>query len=61
VPENGEVVIEALGTQRDPMPIQRVELLGADQPVMWTRGDDALRITLPAGISNTPALVFKIE
>jgi alpha-L-fucosidase len=61
VPENGEVVIQALGANADAANIKQIELLGTQAPVQWTRGDSGLQVKLPAPMPTMPALVLKIE
>ncbi|MBX3066592.1 MAG: alpha-L-fucosidase [Anaerolineae bacterium] len=59
-PPNGEIAIQALGTQRSlPSAIQRIDLLGSSTPVQWTQTADALKVTLPPS-SGAPAYTLKI-
>ena len=63
VPENGEIKIQSLATNGDlyPARIGKVELLGTNQPVEWSREDDGLRIKIPVQAPSTPALALKIR
>ncbi len=63
MPENGEAVIESLGLQRDlyQATIQRIRVLGTNEPAVWSRHDSGLHVQLPAHMENTPAVVLKIE
>jgi alpha-L-fucosidase len=62
-PENGEVVIESLGTARDlyPYVIGNVELLGGSGQVQWSREAQNLTIRLLNQQPLNPAFVLKIE
>jgi alpha-L-fucosidase len=62
-PQNGEVLIESLGANRDlySSSMTRVELLGSNAQLEWKRGDDGLRVTLPPDVLLEPAYVLKIE
>ena len=61
VPENGEALIEALGTARNLLqrPIQQVDLLGSERPVTWTREDVGLRVSTTDWAA--PAAVLRIR
>jgi len=61
-PERGEAVIQSLGTNLRlyNQPIGRVELLGAREPLQWSRGANGLRVKLPAEKPSEHALVLKI-
>lgn len=61
-PESGEIAIESLGKARGLYEgdVQQVELLGGGA-VEWSRGDDALRVTLPDHAADAAALVLKIR
>lgn len=49
-PEDGRVVIEALGRRAlNGKTVERVELLGGTDPATFVQSDDALTITLPGG------------
>jgi alpha-L-fucosidase len=62
-PEDGEVVIQSLGTQKNNYPetIQQITFLGTNTPVSWSRSDDALRVKLPVEQPLHTAFVLKIE
>lgn len=49
------------GSPLYPGPIQRVELLGAPQPVEWTRDHVGLKVKLPAQRPHEAAFALKIE
>jgi alpha-L-fucosidase len=63
-PQGGVIEIQSLGTRGDlyPASIERVQLLGMDAAVEWTRSDDSLRVTLPVQTDpEQAAYVLKIE
>jgi alpha-L-fucosidase len=61
-PENGNVLIRSLveGSDLYPSPIERVELLGSQQPVSWVRDSRGLLIQLPTEKPRDYACTFKI-
>lgn len=61
-PENASALIKSLaaGSELFPRSITRVELLGSDQPLSWTREPEGLRVQLPAEKRRDYASVLKI-
>ena len=61
-PADGKVTLTSLATGSDKYPKQvaKIELLGSDAPVTFTRDEKALNITLPANKPNTIAYALKI-
>jgi alpha-L-fucosidase len=61
-PENGSVLIKSLAGDTDlyPFPIERVELLGSEQPISWLRDSHGLLINLPTERPWDYACTFKI-
>jgi alpha-L-fucosidase len=61
VPE-GEVALRSLGTHLRlcPRPVARVELLGSERPVTWTRDAEALRIAPPFERPCEHAVVYRV-
>jgi alpha-L-fucosidase len=61
-PEKGEAVIESLGTNLRLYTgeVERVELLGAAEPLEFTRDERALRVKLPAAKPCEHAYVLRI-
>jgi alpha-L-fucosidase len=61
-PENGSVTIKTLaeGSAENFGAIGKVQLLGADAAVKWTRDAKGLRIELPSGKAGEYAWVFRI-
>jgi len=62
LPERGEVVVQSLGANLRlyNQEIGKVELLGAREPLQWSRGANGLRVKLPAEKPSEHALVLKI-
>jgi alpha-L-fucosidase len=62
-PEDGEVVIQSLGTgqARYPMTIKQVGLLGSKEAVQWSRDEHGLKVKLPAERPHAAAFALKIE
>jgi alpha-L-fucosidase len=62
-PENGEVVIQSLGTNQAlyPAAIKQVGLLGSKEAVQWSRDEQGLRAKLPAEKPDAAAFALKIE
>ena len=62
-PEGGEAVVQWLraGSPLYPGTIRSVELLGAAQPVEWTRDNAGLKVKLPPQKPHNAAFVLKIE
>lgn len=62
-PENGEATVQWLraGSPLYAAEIQRVELLGAEQPVEWMRDHTGLKVKLPAHKPHDAAFVLKIR
>ncbi|MHB8626074.1 MAG: alpha-L-fucosidase [Aggregatilineales bacterium] len=63
VPENGEALIQSLGSSADlyPTAIKHIHLLGTEAPVQWSREVSGLRVKIPLEKETAPALVLKIE
>jgi alpha-L-fucosidase len=61
VPE-GEMTIRSLGThlRLAPREIAKVEMLGTEQPLHWSRDEAGLRITPPSERSGEHAVAYKI-
>lgn len=61
-PENGRMLIKSLAEGSDlySIPIKRVELLGSEQPISWTRNAEGLLIQLPEQKLWEYACVVKI-
>jgi alpha-L-fucosidase len=62
-PETGEVLIESLRADQNYYPdaIRRVELLGKNETVLWSRDSTGLKAKLPPRSSDAAACVLKIE
>jgi alpha-L-fucosidase len=62
-PENGEVVIQSLGTGQAhyPAAIKQVGLLGSKGAVQWSRDAAGLKVKLPAEKPSAAAFALKIE
>ncbi len=62
-PEDGEVVIQSLGTGhvRYPAAIKQVRLLGSKGAVQWSRDERGLKVKLPAEKPCAAACTLKIE
>jgi alpha-L-fucosidase len=62
-PQDGTLVIKSLATQSPYhiAGIQRVELLGMNEPLSFEHSDQGLRVKLPQQNFNGPAHVFKIK
>lgn len=63
VPENGEIVVKSLAENSDLYPgaVNKISLLGSDQPIEWTRDGAGLKVKIPTVNTSEPALVLKIE
>ncbi|HUB25759.1 MAG TPA: alpha-L-fucosidase [Tepidisphaeraceae bacterium] len=61
-PEDGRLVLQTLaaGSPQYPKEIAKVELLGSDQSIAFTRGDQGLVVTMPQNKPNEHAFVLKI-
>jgi alpha-L-fucosidase len=61
-PESGSVNIQSLaaGDPRYPKTVGKVELLGAEGPLQFTRDQTRLNVKLPANKPNDYAYAFKI-
>jgi len=60
---NTDITIRSLGTAANLFkgPIGKVDLLGSDLNVQWTRDADSLTIKLPTGELSNAAVVFRIS
>lgn len=59
-PQDGKLVIRSLAESAYPKPVQRIELLGVNGPLHFTRDTAGLIITLPPEKQNEYAYTFKI-
>jgi alpha-L-fucosidase len=61
-PTSGQLLIKSLaeGAQESPGKIGRVQLLGSDSSLKWTRDGNGLRVELPPGFTGDYAWVVKI-
>lgn len=61
-PESGKLVIKTLASNSEHYPgsIQKVQLLGRDEPLTFNRTVNGLELALPAPQTNQPAYVFKV-
>jgi alpha-L-fucosidase len=62
-PQTGEAVIYTLGAHLTLLPntIERITLLGVEEPLRWQREPGALRVHLPASAPGEWAYVLKLE
>jgi alpha-L-fucosidase len=60
-PPQQEVLIKSLASSRlVPEQVTHIHPLGSDTPLMWSRGDDGLKILLSEPYRGTAACAFKI-
>jgi len=62
-PSEGQIELPALGlkSKNRPKKIQTIKLIGSDEQVEFSQGDDKLLLTVPANRPNPYAATFKIS